>query len=156
MEWQIYVNVVSSIIFFIISIIVYLLLLYIRRPGKNTKRKHIFIRTLPSIQFENEYQYNQSKIDMVVSEVDYGVKVWHCNESIEQHSELQNKYDELAKVYSGSPLKIINKMESKNQLPLKQNIFKRIKTFICLWWQFRNNEKSCYYDYFKLCSLFYK
>lgn len=151
---SIFINVVSMIVFSIIGIAFYLVLLYIRRPGKNTERKHVFIRTL-SIQPESEYNYNLSKIDMVVSEVDYGVKVWHCNEDIKQHSELQSIYNELVESYSGSPKKIIDKMEDENILPPKQNIFKRIKTFIYLWWQFKNNEKDCYYEYFKLCSLFY-
>ena len=154
---QIFINVTSAVIFSIICIIFYLILLYIRRPGKNTKCKDVFI----SILFFNEYLYNEFKVNefkvnAVVSEIEYGVKVWRCNEETKQYNKLQNIYNELAKSYSRSPGKIIDKMESDNQLPLKQNISKRMKTFTCLWWKYKNDEDSCYHNYFKQCSLFYK
>lgn len=151
----IFINVTSAIIFFIISTIIYLLLLYIRRPGRNEKRKDVFMGTLSSVSTENEYAYNRFKICAVVSEVDYGVKVWHTNEDVKKYRELRSIYDEYVKSYSGSPRKIINRMEQEFLLPPKQNLFKRIKAFIYLWWALKGGKNSCYCDYFKLCSLFH-
>ena len=117
---------------------------YIRRPGKNLKSTYIFYTVL--------FNKHEFKINQIVLEIDYGIQVIHCKENIKQYIKLKNRCDELTKSYSERPMEIINKMEKEGMLPLKQNIFKRVKTFMCIWWKLNDDKKNCYYDYFKLCK----
>lgn len=152
---MILINLISGLLVITIGFLIYILLLYIRRPGTRSTCKDVFIHILSSQKEHNSYAYDEYKIMSVVAEVEYGIKYWHSNEDVTKLQNLQGKYNRISEsTGEGRPGKIMDILEAQKKLPQKQPMFKRLKTFIYLWWRLKDDHKNCYYPYFRSCIPF--